>query len=269
MGVAPSGSFGYRSASSVSAVALISAPTRRSSSARPGPCLGMSSSMNLRTRQATGLRSLAKASQPSRSASKGIEPPPAKGSTTSGVSSGWAARTNARPVSKYSALAELSQLAKSAMNRSSVRRSPSSVATSASQPDARLRMASRVARAPSLNNTGQCGSHGSGSNSAMSTARDDASGRRAHHKCRVDGCPCRIDFSRAACRDTSAIGKSTSARRLQDAGIIALPSTHYVVPTISTKLDIFDFVKISHLLTPHAMMIVLTMYTTRKAYPFA
>ena len=27
------------------------------------------------------------------------------------------------------------------------------------------------------------------------------------------GCPCRIDFSRAACRDTSAIGKSTSASR--------------------------------------------------------
>ena len=67
---------------------------------------------------------------------------------------------------------------------------------------------------------GQCGSQGSGSSSAISTARLDASGRRAHHRCRVEGCPCRIDFSRAACRETSAMGKSTSASRLQDLGII-------------------------------------------------
>ena len=38
--------------------------------------------------QATGFRSLAKASQPSRSASIGMEPPPANGSTASGGSSG-------------------------------------------------------------------------------------------------------------------------------------------------------------------------------------
>ena len=56
----------------------------------------------------------------------------------------------------------------------------------------------------------------------MRTARDDASGRRAHHRCSVEGCPCRIDFSRAACRDTSAMGKSTSAKRLQEAGIMKL-----------------------------------------------
>ena len=78
----------------------------------------MSSSITLRMRQATGLRSLAKASQPSLRASSGMEPPPAKGSTTRGVCSGWAAWTNPRPVSKYSVLAALSQLAKSAMNRS-------------------------------------------------------------------------------------------------------------------------------------------------------
>ena len=37
---------------------------------------------------------------------------------------------------------------------------------------------------------------------------------------RVEGCPCRIDFSRAACRETSAMGKSTSASRLHALGII-------------------------------------------------
>ena len=115
MGVAPSGSLGYRSASSFSAWALMSAPAFRSSSARPGPCLGMSSSITLRIRQATGFRSLAKASQPSLRASRGMDPPPAKGSTTRGVCSGWAAWTSPRLVSKYSSLAELSQLAKSAI----------------------------------------------------------------------------------------------------------------------------------------------------------
>ena len=33
---------------------------------------------------------------------------------------------------------------------------------------------------------------------ASSTARYDANSRLAHHRCSVDGCPCRIDFSRAA-----------------------------------------------------------------------
>ena len=60
-----------------------------------------------------------------------------------------------------------------------------------------------------------------GSSSASSTARLDASGRRAHHRCSVDGWPCRIDFSRAACRDTAAMGKSTSASRLHSGGIMS------------------------------------------------
>jgi len=50
-------------------------------------------------------------------------------------------------------------------------------------------------------------------------ASDDVSGRRAYYRCSVLGYPCRIDFSRAACLLTSAIGKSTSARRLQSLGI--------------------------------------------------
>ena len=54
-----------------------------------------------------------------------------------------------------------------------------------------------------------------------------ASGRRAHHRCKVLGCPFRMDFSRAACRDTWAIGKSTSAKRLHSLGVTtaAIPST--------------------------------------------
>ena len=89
-------------------------------------------------------------------------------------------------------------------------------------PRGRLSMPSRMRRASSLNVAGQCASHGSGSKSAISTAREDANGRRAHHGCSVEGCPCRIDFSRAACCDTSAMGKSTSAKRLQDLGITLL-----------------------------------------------
>jgi hypothetical protein len=42
---------------------------------------------------------------------------------------------------------------------------------------------------------------------ANSMARRDASDRRAHHRCRVEGWPWRIDFSRAACFDTTAMGK--------------------------------------------------------------
>ena len=83
-------------------------------------------------------------------------------------------------------------------------------------------MARSSSRACDLNPDGQWGSQGSGRSRASSTARDDAKGRRAHQRCSVEGCPCRIDFSRAACRDTSAMGKSTSARRLHNFGIMAI-----------------------------------------------
>ena len=63
------------------------------------PYLGMYSSKTLLSSTATGFRSLAKASAPTRSASSGIEPPPANGSTTSGrvpgspPSASWATPT--------------------------------------------------------------------------------------------------------------------------------------------------------------------------------
>ena len=42
------------------------------------------------------------------------------------------------------------------------------------------------------------------------TARAAASGRRAHHRCRVDGWPCRIDFSRADAVLIASSGSATS-----------------------------------------------------------
>ena len=43
-----------------------------------------------------------------------------------------------------------------------------------------------------------------------STARAVASGRRAHHRCRVLGCPCRIDFSRAEASLMAFRGRAAS-----------------------------------------------------------
>ncbi len=58
----------------------------------------------------------------------------------------------------------------------------------------------------------------------MMTARHDAKGRVAHQTCNLDGCLCRMDFSRTACLLTRAIGKSTSARRLHSFGIMVSAS---------------------------------------------
>ena len=52
--------------------------------------------------------------------------------------------------------------------------------------------------------------NGSSTSEAQITARAAASGRRAHHRCNVDGCPCRIDFSRAASALIAANGNDTS-----------------------------------------------------------
>lgn len=51
---------------------------------------------------------------------------------------------------------------------------------------------------------------GSSTSEAQITARAAANGRRAHHRCNVDGCPCRIDFSRAASELIAANGSATS-----------------------------------------------------------
>jgi ribonuclease Z len=103
---------------------LIHSPHLRTSSASCCPYLGMYSSTTLLRSTATGFKSLAKASAPTRRASSGIAPLPAKGSTTSGFVPGTppnascAAGVSARLASGYSFFVELSQLAKSAMKSS-------------------------------------------------------------------------------------------------------------------------------------------------------
>ena len=53
-------------------------------------------------------------------------------------------------------------------------------------------------------------SDGSSTICAKITARAAASGRRAHHRCSVDGWPCRIDFSRADAVLIASSGNATS-----------------------------------------------------------
>jgi hypothetical protein len=51
---------------------------------------------------------------------------------------------------------------------------------------------------------------GSSTICAKITARAAASGRRAHHRCSVLGCPCRMDFSRADALLIASSGSATS-----------------------------------------------------------
>jgi hypothetical protein len=57
---------------------------------------------------------------------------------------------------------------------------------------------------------------------ANTTALHAASGRRAHQMCNVEICPCRIDFSRDDCSETSFKGKATSMRRFSMIRILLL-----------------------------------------------
>ena len=89
-----------------------------------------------------------------------------------------------RPVSRYSVLAALSQLAKSATNMRNALRKSNSVSTVDSQPEARPSIPNRSSRARDLKSFGQRGSYGSGS-----TARDDAKGRRTSPQMQRRGMP--------------------------------------------------------------------------------
>ena len=64
----------------------------------------------------------------------------------------------------------------------------------------------RIWQAFFLNAAEQRLSPGSGSDSAISTAREEVSGRHAHHRCNFKGYPCGINFSRAVGIATSAMG---------------------------------------------------------------
>ena len=133
----------------------MSAPTLRNSSANVGPECGISSSIVFRIRHATGLRSLANASHPSRNASKGIDPPPANGSTTKGISSPCAALTKERLTPRWVEFAALFQFAKSAINSRIICRTPSSDSMIWSHFPGWYAMFSRILRASSLNVFGQ------------------------------------------------------------------------------------------------------------------
>ena len=64
---------------------------------------------------------------------------------------------------------------------------------------------------------------GSSTSCANSTARHAASGRRAHHRCSVEGCPCRIDFSRAEAALIASSGIETSMSFLRGT-LAAMPT---------------------------------------------
>ena len=136
---------------------------------------------------ATGFKSPASAVSPSRWASSGMAPPPAKGSKIGGGPSGKHRSISARASASMSGLLEFSHLT----SRSKI-------------PNSRLRSASCSSgvndRSP----------EGSSTSEAQITARLDASGLRDHQRCSVEGCPCRIDFSRAASRLITANGNATS-----------------------------------------------------------
>ena len=69
---------------------------------------------------------------------------------------------------------------------------------------------------------GNSSGHDDGSSTidAKMTARQDARGRRAHQRCNVDGCPCRMFFSRLDSLFMSVSGRSTSMSFLRYFGIL-------------------------------------------------
>ena len=77
------------------------------------------------------------------------------------------------------------------------------------------RARSRACSASVGNSSGQ--EDGSSTNWANRTARQAANGRRAHQRCNVEGCPCRIDFSRAEALLMASSGMETSMSFLRRA----------------------------------------------------
>src|SRR5690242_10637404 len=170
----------------------------------------MYSRTTLLSSHATGFRSLAKASAPIRSASSGIAPPPANGSTTRGLSptappnASCAARVKPRLVSRYSEVFALSTFEKSAIKSSRAKRRTFQCASlvESRPPDFErlchfVQLSCEQCAASSLLVTascanlltsreassrkvwGQCGSAGSGHSAAQTTARQAAGGRVA------------------------------------------------------------------------------------------
>ena len=150
--------------------------------------------------------SMAVAAQPSRMASSGMAPPPAKGSSTRGARPPCAARISLR-----------SRAMSGSFSRPQWRIPPSvaSLFLSTMRPPTRLRSTVSTTRPPmrSSNRFRACGVPGSGSSAAISAARAAASGRRAGHMCSVEICPCRTFFSCTESSDACLSGKVASMRR--------------------------------------------------------
>ena len=212
--------------------------------ARRGPYFEIYSRITLLSSTGTGLRSLANASAPTRCASNGIAPPPAKGSATSGeVSrlppSDWCAMlVSTRLVLMNSLTVEFSQFANSAIKSRSAYRSSKLFSSLRGS----RRSSKNLSALGPLNSfmwsfaqtcicdlaairkeSGHSESAGSGQSAAQITARQAAKGRLAHQMCKVEICPNFVFFSRRACSEIRLIGRSTSISRLGKAEVI---STH-------------------------------------------
>lgn len=206
------------------------------------PYFGANSNVTRLSIAGTGLTSLENASAPTRSASSGIAPPPQNGSSTrgrlgrSGDSHCCADVVRPEATSMNSGTVDASQFEKSPMKASSRSRSRPHAAASRARNEfssttrhsgqwSEVNSASsfvvltfsakaQMSRAASIRNpSGQRGSAGSGHSAAHATARQAASGRRAHQICSVEILPWRIDFSLRACSEMRRIGRSTSMSR--------------------------------------------------------
>jgi hypothetical protein len=169
---------------------------------------------------ATGFRSLAQASSPSRCASSGSAPPPAKGSWKAGSLSGLNSASSRAICSgvQLSLLASLHSLLSL-----QARRQLCQISARARSSTCSFVVFSHCTRSSMMRNSrwrsSSCASGvgnssgtlaGSSTICAKITARAAASGRRAHHRCRVLGCPWRIDFSRALAALIASSGRATS-----------------------------------------------------------
>ncbi len=138
---------------------------------------------------ATGFRSLAWASNPRRCASSGIEPPPAKGSSRAGGLPPVDFMISALAWLRISSLLVFSHFTSFSIKLNRRRRSASCSFS-----------------------VGNCSGleEGSSTSEEKMTARAVAKGRLAHHRCSVDGCPWRMDFSRADAALIASRGSATS-----------------------------------------------------------
>ena len=151
---------------------------------------------------ATGFRSAASTSHPSRIASSGIAPPPANGSSTRGARPPKASRTSSRKASSSRRFSFPQWKIPSFHTRSTT--SPSSSRITIQCPAIRSNTRRR-SEAPE-----------SGSSVERITPRLAASGLRAGQMCRVEICPCRTFFSWTESPETCSNGNATSINRFPD-----------------------------------------------------